>query len=239
MTETARRIGYDALSGGAPIVVLAPHPDDETLGCGALLAAAFAGAGAHVACMTDGGASHPSSRDWPRPRLSALRATELEEAVTALGGSAADVTRLDLPDAAMPTEGPQAEAAIAAIADLVARRGARTILATAPTDPHCDHVATDRIARAVAGRCGARLLSYPVWSAWHDPDYRSRLPHAAEYRFDVAPARAAKARAIAAHRSQLGQVIADDPEGFVLPPDFVARFLQDDEIYFEDRPCQR
>ena len=61
------------LTGGAPALVLAPHPDDESLGCGALLAASFAGPGAHVICLTDGGASHLGSPTWPREALSALR----------------------------------------------------------------------------------------------------------------------------------------------------------------------
>ena len=50
----------DALLGGRPLLVLAPHPDDESLGCGALLAHGLAGPGAHVACLTDGAASHPA-----------------------------------------------------------------------------------------------------------------------------------------------------------------------------------
>lgn len=233
MTDPVQPAGLDDIAGGRPVLVLAPHPDDESLGCGALLAAAFAGPGAHVVCMTDGAGSHPNSRLWPRPRLVALRAAELDEAVTALGGGPGDVTRLGLPDTALPSEGPQAEAAARQIAALAARLGAATLIATAPTDPHCDHLATARIAARAARAGGLRLLHYPVWSDWHDPSYRSRLPHRVEHRFATGPARAAKAAAIAAHRSQLGQVIDDDPEGFVLPAAFVARFCDRDEVYFE------
>ena len=41
----------DVFEGRESLVVLAPHPDDESLGCGALLARGFAGAGAHVICL--------------------------------------------------------------------------------------------------------------------------------------------------------------------------------------------
>ena len=88
----------DALSGREKIVVLAPHPDDETLGCGGLLARAFAGAGAHVVCVTDGSASHPASREWPPVRLAEMRRGELIEAIEILGGGAADLTWLGHPD---------------------------------------------------------------------------------------------------------------------------------------------
>jgi Uncharacterized proteins, LmbE homologs len=47
-------IGVADLLGGRPLAVLAPHPDDETLGCGALLFDAAAhGARCTVICVTD------------------------------------------------------------------------------------------------------------------------------------------------------------------------------------------
>ena len=50
------------LTGGGPIIVLAPHPDDETLGCGGLLAAcAAAQIPAHIFVLTDGSLSHPNN----------------------------------------------------------------------------------------------------------------------------------------------------------------------------------
>lgn len=64
--------------GGARLVVLAAHPDDETLGCGGLLAdAARAGADITVLLATDGEASHPHSRTHRPPQLAAA----LEESV--------------------------------------------------------------------------------------------------------------------------------------------------------------
>ncbi len=233
MSELARPADLHGLTGGRPVVVLAPHPDDESLGCGALLAAAFAGPGARVVCMTDGGASHPGSKAWPRARLAALRAGELDAAVGALGGDPACVHRLGLPDAGMPSLAPRFAEIAEGITAILAGAGARTLVAPAPTDPHCDHEATAAIARLAAARAGVRLLFYPVWSGWHDPAFRRRLPHRAEHRFPIAPARAAKARAIAAHASQHGAVVQDDPGGFTLPPAFVAGFLEGAESYFE------
>ncbi|MCP1168252.1 PIG-L deacetylase family protein [Limimaricola litoreus] len=233
MADRTRAASFEDLSEGHPPLVLAPHPDDESLGCGALLAAAFKGPGARVVCMTDGGASHPGSREWPRARLSQLRAQELDAAIVALGGEPSCITRLGLPDASMPGLSPRFEEIAQDLVALAEAAGARVLIAPAPTDPHCDHEATAEIATIAARRGGLRLLFYPVWSVWHDPDYRARLPHLVEYRFDTTAARHAKAAAIAAHRSQHGKIVQDDPEGFVLPQAFLKAFQTGDEIYFE------
>ncbi|MGP3698492.1 PIG-L deacetylase family protein [Rhodobacter sp. NSM] len=229
-----RHASFADLSGGRPIVVLAPHPDDEALGCGALLAAAFQGPGARVVCMTDGAASHPNSRLWPRDRLAALRASELDLSIRELGGAPDIVTRLNLPDAAMPGPGPAREAALQQVEAVIRACKAGALFATSPTDPHCDHIATAAIAREAAARTGVRLFFYPIWSRWSDPDYRRRMGSVIEHRFDARRGASAKGRAIAAHRSQLGLVIGDDPEGFVLPEAFLADFRTGDEIFFEE-----
>ncbi|MGR3498978.1 MAG: PIG-L deacetylase family protein [Limimaricola soesokkakensis] len=233
MADRTRRANLHDLTEGRPPVVLAPHPDDESLGCGALLAAAFAGPGARVICMTDGGASHPGSLEWPRARLAELRACELDAAIAALGGDPACVTRLGLPDAGMLGLAHRFDEIAEAVVEIIHAAGTRVLIAPAPTDPHCDHEATAEIARIAALRAGMRLLFYPVWSGWHDPSYRARLPHRVEHRFDISASREAKAEAIAAHRSQLGQVVQDDPDGFVLPESFRTQFETGDEIYFE------
>ncbi len=231
MIELAERpaSSLDDLTGVAPILVLAPHPDDESLGCGALLAAAFAGPGAHVVCMTDGGASHPGSTDWSRARLAALRAQELVAAVTELGGSARDVTFLGYPDGGLHRCAQDFDRIAADLVALAGRLGVRVMAAPSGHDPHCDHEATAEIARRTARRAGLRHLVYPVWSRWHGGVVAEGTPH----RFDTVPHRDRKARAIACHRSQLGQVVRDDPEGFTMPPDFVALFRDGDEIFHE------
>ena len=53
------------------------------------------------------------------------------------------------------------------------------------------------------------------------------------FRIDVAPWHAAKQRAIAAHASQMTDLIDDDPEGFRFTPETIAPFLADVETIFE------
>ena len=67
-------------------LVLAPHPDDESLGCGGLIAAACAGGQPPiVVVLTDGAGSHPNSRAYPPDRLRTTREAETLAALACLG----------------------------------------------------------------------------------------------------------------------------------------------------------
>ncbi len=226
------------LSGGGPIVVLAPHPDDEALGCGGLLAAAFAfGAGGHVVCLTDGGASHPGSSEWPPARLAARRRAELRQAVIMLGGAPGDVTFLGHADGRLGEI--DASSAAGEIAELCDRLRASAIFATSAEDGHPDHKAAARIGcEAQALRSHLRLWFYPIWSRWDDPGFADAHASLRVRRFDTGPWRDVKRRAIGAHASQLGQVVADAPAGFVLDPDMVRMFVTGPELFFETPRCR-
>ena len=78
------------------------------------------------------------------------------------------------------------------------------------------------MARLAARRAGLRQLSYAVWG-WTLPPTRW-LPRAAVrgWRLDISAQLPLKRRAIAAHRSQMTAMIADDPAGFRLPSGLLA-----------------
>ena len=231
MTEAGDLLGqlaslpFSRFDGVLPgrFLVVAPHPDDESLGVGGLIAEACRlGRPPVVAVLTDGGASHPGSHDYPPHRLAALRGKEVREAVALLGLPAENLVMLGAPDTAAPHEG-EAAAALARRIALLAT-GCGTILTSWRHDPHCDHVAAWRIAGEAAALCGAKLLEYPVWG-WSLPVHE-HLPDEpwSGWRLDVATHLPAKRRAIAAHRSQHGGLITDDPDGFSLPADFLSLF---------------
>ena len=226
-----------ALAAG-PVVVLAPHADDEAPGCGLLLSSLWTGGGrAHVVCLTDGAASHPRSRSHPPARMRAVRRAEMARAVALLGGAAGDATFLDLPDAASHLVHGPGEDMARPVATIVDRLGAATLVAPSPLDPHCDHEAGAAApARVARERPALRLLHYPIWSRWVAPHRAAPAPCGTGARVWRGGRRGAERAAIRAHASQRGGVVRDDPSGFAMPEGFAAFFDDAPEIYFEARP---
>lgn len=220
-----------------PVLVLAPHPDDESLGCGLLLSTIWlGGGGAQVLCLTDGAASHPNSRSHPPFRLAQIRKEELRRAVAILGGQSEDLHFLDLPDANLHRLPEPEDNLSGRIASLVDKIGAETLVAPSPLDPHCDHEAAAQAAlQVVAARARVRLLFYSVWSRWVAPARIPPVPSGARPVIWSKGDTMRKGAAIEAHASQQGRVVHDDPSGFAMPEGFASFFAQAPEFYFEVR----
>ncbi len=194
-------------------MVLAPHPDDETLGAGALIATtAAAGRLAGVVFLTDGAGSHPHSEAVSRERLVLIRREEARSALAVLcGGEAPEIVFLDWPDARPHADGSLAALASAAtLADLCLDRGVNALAVTALHEPHCDHAAAARLARAAVGWTGpsVQLFEYQVWA--------DEPPHDAKRAIETGPVEPElRTRALDAHRSQLTDLLGP---GFRLDP---------------------
>ncbi|SDD38146.1 N-acetylglucosaminyl deacetylase, LmbE family [Paracoccus isoporae] len=120
----------DALAGFGPVLVIAPHPDDEVLGVGGTMARlSDAGAELHVAIVTTGRAPRFASE-----QVAAVRA-EAKAAHDALGVT--ETHYLDCPAAEL---GEYAHTELnAAISAVVGNVAPRTIFAPHPGDIHLDH----------------------------------------------------------------------------------------------------
>jgi LmbE family N-acetylglucosaminyl deacetylase len=208
----------DDIIGAGTCLILAPHPDDESLGCGGLIAACCASSRApYVVILTDGSASHPDSRCYPPARLSALRETETQSAVANLGLLSNRVQFLREPDSLAPHTGPRFSTIVESLACHVQTSGCTAILAPWRYDPHCDHEAAALIASEVARRSGVKQINYPVWG-WDLPcDALVAETATRGWRLNISAHLSAKRRAIASHASQHGGVITDSPNGFQLP----------------------
>lgn len=224
----------DAILGTGGLVVVAPHPDDESLGCGGLIAlASAANRPVRLVVLSDGCGSHTHSLLYPPERLRALREVETLTAVAELGLASDTVRFLRLPDARVPSKGPQAEAAAESIVEAAQTCAAGAVCVTWGHDPHCDHQAAAAIVALARPRLiGARIFAYPVWG--------HTLPAEADVgaapsgvRLDVTGAIAAKRQAVARHASQTTALIADDPEGFRLEPAMIDRLCGCYEPFIE------
>jgi len=225
----------ERLLRGGRAMILAPHADDESLGCGGLIAALCAcDRPPLVVLVTDGCGSHPGSRDYPPERLRALREAEFRAAAGVLGLADEHLHLMRLADTQVPETGETFDAACAEIAEAARASGCDTLLAPWLHDPHGDHRAVQLMARAVAARVDLRLLSYPVWG-WLLPAGSQPEPGQPMrgFRLDISAHLARKRQAIFMHRSQYGGLITDDPGAFSLPATLLEVFDQPFETYLE------
>lgn len=215
-------------------LILAPHADDESLGCGGLIAACCAaGHPPVVVILTDGVGSHPHSHAWPAPRLRAQRQHEAQHAVSCLGLVPERLVFLNLPDTRVPHEGVMFDQVVRELARLSKSHGCAVVLAPWRADPHCDHEAAWKMAGALRQSCGLRVLAYPVWG-WLIPA-ETEVDHERPtgMRLDIAPFRAAKTRAVGMYESQYGNLITDDPTGFSLPKELLEALITDFEVFVD------
>ena len=140
-----------------PTVIVAPHPDDETLAAGGLIATQRSRQiPVTLLAVTDGEAAYPDV-----PDLGRTRRVEQARAAEALGIAQDAIVRLGLRDSAVA----ESEAALAD--QIEACINSDTLLvAPWPRDPHPDHEACGRAAAPAASRTGATLISYFFWT-WH------------------------------------------------------------------------
>jgi LmbE family N-acetylglucosaminyl deacetylase len=207
-----------------PCLVLAPHPDDETLGVGAtIMRKVDAGTPVHLVIATDGSKSPIGDPE----EVSALRSSELRVACGVLGLTESDVTRLPFVDAEL---GADPDALVAAIAEVVAAHGPDEVLVTGEDDPHEDHAVLGAATRRALVGTGVRMLTYPIWQFDRPARLVRYLRRGARPELVRTDGyRERKREAVAAYPSQMA-AHNDDPEG--LKPNFLPNFDGPYEMFF-------
>ena len=212
---------------GARAVVVSPHPDDEVLAVGGLLALlARNGTPAQVIAVTDGTASHRGSATWSVERLAHERPRESRLALRRLGIER-EALRLGLPDGGLADQcGMLAQGLLSLL------QPDDVVFTTWREDGHPDHEATGRTCAFAAARRRARLVEVPVW-AWHwAAPGDVRLPWARATRLALdADAMARKRSAVKAFASQL-QADPSTGAGPVLRASTLMRAARPYEVLF-------
>jgi N-acetylglucosamine malate deacetylase 1 len=213
-------------------LVIAPHHDDETFGCGGLIALKRdADVPVKIIIITDGRQSHGNVPGTDINQLAQTRKREALRAIDLLGVASQDVHFLDLPDQGLQTlDEARRKEAVATLADLLKSFRPQELYVNHRTDRHPDHEATYRLVESAIGQSAAPVdvYQYPIWLLWKGPCRLSLRPkeYANALRLDVRPAQERKDCAIALYASQLP----------VLPRGFVGQFQQGYEIFFPADP---
>jgi LmbE family N-acetylglucosaminyl deacetylase len=219
-----------------PVLVIAPHMDDESLGCGLLLASHPRKERLYVLFVTDGSHSpEPAAgaSDAVRRELASTREQEARAAMAVLGVPAGNVAFLGFEDGTLATRKGELQAALV---DHVRQVHAEIVLVPFRYDRHPDHLA---ISHAVAdahraGAITASVIEYFVYSQWRllrGGDVRAYLPAAdLRVRHPTSETATLRRRAIECHRSQVSRYY-DWQTRPILTRDLVERVCAEPEVY--------
>lgn len=230
------RSGPCPMTANSRCLVIAPHPDDETLGCaGLILTRRLAGLPVSIIYITDGAGSHPGHPQLSPVVLAQMRRTEAIHAMEALEVDAPSLQFLNAPDGTLAHLS-------ATDFDALARRLAASITTLQPTelflpcrdDGSSEHAAVFRlIQRALAlASLSPSLFEYPVWARWSPQRLiRPGLTSRRVWRHSFPQAAAGKRAALGCYQSQT-EPTPPWPRP-VLPPGFVDCFATSEEFFFE------
>lgn len=227
------KVQYSAPSTGS-IVVIAPHPDDETFGTGGLIALFDGVVPLHVVLLTSGGGSHRSCCRLAESEVAQYREATFRRSVGTLGLAADCLRVLHWTDGAIPRRGsPDFDRAVAELANMLGSLTSSHIFAPHPCEGWSDHVAAEELTRAAVGRSGvaAELYHYCVWFWFSMPLRRSvQVRWRDALTLDISPVFDRKQQAIRAYLDDLAP--CGHPWCGRLPREFLEAFQWRRELFF-------
>ena len=223
----------------APTLILAPHQDDETLACGALIAhARHAGHEVHVVFLTDGGASHPGHPSLTVGELICLRHQEALAALEILGVDSACVQFWNERDGTLNTLTPaRRDALITRLAALLHTIKPGRLLVPCCPDGSSEHDPVLGLAQAAAAQAEhhPEIWQYPVWCWWNPLLLLSKIFfQGGIHRLPGAEFHARKQKALRCYHTQIESIAPGLSPS--VPPELREFCLKDSEYFFRTNP---
>ncbi len=211
------------------ILILAPHPDDETLGCGGLIARLCAANNPpHVAILTGGGGSLRGRAETPEADVIKARRKLTLDSARQLGLPEENIHFLDFEDGSI---GSRPETEFIRLRKLIDILAPDNILVPHRGEGWPDHLAAREIGIELAPAF-TTVWEYCVWM-WYYNVWNLDWKNAAVLRMSESE-HAAKLRAVDAYVTPLAPCGA--PWSGVLPKPFLKANRSKTELYFKIRP---
>jgi len=240
MRRKHRDIALDAGRMSKKIIVFAPHPDDETLGCGGTIAKRISeGCDVLVVVMTDGRhaflnifgiASDPTPEE-----LKEIRKEEVKRAVGILGVPEENLIFLNFVDRTLENNEEKAEEKVA---EILSKNRPVEVYFPYKNDGHPDHRAACRIVKNSIRKSGISALMYqysithkyarigPIMNVFFNLFNRSMV------RVDVSKFLLIKEAALKEFKSELTAVSSRQHKPVV---NGVKKFLNDEETFHTEK----
>jgi len=219
-------------------LIVAPHPDDEVIGCGGLIARLVDdGRAPHVVVMTGGEGSHRGCCDTPSEDIVKARRGLTRKALFILGVPEENIHELNFPDGkislAESAEVVQLKAVIANIAPSLAGRDGEGFSVFVPHwgEGWPDHVNAAKIIKNIMPST-TEVWEYCVWmwyyNVWRGLDWRNAaVLRMTPWEHEL------KLKAMVAYTKPLAP--CGKPWSGVLPPLFLKTNQWNNELYFKVR----
>lgn len=222
------------VTGFGTTLIVAPHADDESLGCGGVISLLRKyHQPVYILLLSDGTMSHPNSIKFPSEKLRDLRENELIAAAKILGVPEENVIFCRYPDRSVPSYGEaRFDSAVKSISSLLEMLKPQSIFVPWRRDPHPDHKSAYQLIES-AKDSYAKIYEYPIWltelgKPEDEPDTEEAMP----FRLDITNVLSQKISAIAQHQSQITDLIDDDPQGFRISQEMLNHFNVPYETFY-------
>ncbi|MDB9373529.1 PIG-L deacetylase family protein [Nodularia sphaerocarpa] len=209
-------------------MVFSPHQDDETFGCGGMIAyKREQGIPVIIVFLTDGQGAAGSNPNAQNTMIK-IRQQEAIEALGILGVEASKIHFLAKIDGSLQNlKTDEKQQTICQVAELIRYYQPEEVYVPHRKDCHQDHEATYELVKAAIAenKMTVELLQYPIWLFWRAPLFilLNLQDIAAAYCFSTISVQEKKNQAIASYKSQIKS----------LPRGFIKRFLGSYEIFFK------
>lgn len=222
------------VTGFGTTLIVAPHADDESLGCGGVISLLRKyGQTVYILLLSDGTLSHPNSIEYPSEKLRDLREQELINAAEILNVPTENIIFCRYPDRNVPSiQDKGFDVAVTSISKMMSMINPQSIFVPWRRDPHPDHKAAFQLINA-AETSNAKIYEYPIWltelgESGDEPTNEESMP----FRLNISSVLSQKQEAISKHLSQITDLIKDDPEGFQLSQEMLDQFNVPYETFF-------
>ncbi|MDZ8050825.1 MAG: PIG-L deacetylase family protein [Aulosira sp. ZfuVER01] len=212
------------------VMVFSPHQDDETFGCGGMIALKREhGVSVTVVFLTDGQLSGSSGNN-SQNKLVTIRKEEAVKALTILGVEPSKIYFLDRADGQLSDLAPhERQPTIERIGELLKTYQPEEVYVPHCKDCHRDHEATYELVKEAIKKSEiiVEILQYPIWLFWKAPIFimLNLQDLAAAYFISISATQEKKSKAISSYRSQL----------HTLNNGFIQQFLGSHEIFFKSK----